>query len=112
MCFALSEKKRVRERSRETFRERRRYIYIYRERERERPLIILNYEVILGNCNGALYIYIIYFHIFLPKCWGSISIPRRCHMLYTLYAQRRTKTFEHMSQESNGNKMHDKNIKS
>jgi hypothetical protein len=108
MCFALSEKKRDRERRLE--REGDIYIYIYRGRER--PLIILNYEVILGNCNGALYIYIIYFHIFLPKCWGSISIPRRCHMLYTLYAQRRTKTFEHMSQESNGNKMHDKNIKS
>jgi hypothetical protein len=110
MCFALSEKKKVRERERRL--EREGDIYIERERERERPLIILNYEVILGNCNGALYIYIIYFHIFLPKCWGSISIPRRCHMLYTLYAQRRTKTFEHMSQESNGNKMHDKNIKS
>lgn len=54
--------------------------------------------MILGNCNGALYIYIwnIFSFIFLPKVLGSLFIlmHHHCHMLYTL----RTKGKERISE--------------
>jgi len=55
-CMLLHSR-RKRERERETF----------RERWRERTLTISKYKAILGNCNGALYINIKYFHIFTKE---------------------------------------------
>jgi hypothetical protein len=88
----LLHSRRKRERERETF----------RERWRERTLTISKYKAILGNCNGALYINIKYFHIFTKEL-GSIFIPRHCHMLYTLRTKEK-KHFENISQESIRNK--------
>jgi len=40
-------------------------------------------KVILGNCNGALYI-LWNILVFFTKRFGALFVPRLCHMLYAL----------------------------
>lgn len=61
-------------------------------RERGGELLgMLKYEVILGNCNGALYVYEIYLDVFHQRSWvpNPIYNPKHIGILYTLGTKER-----------------------
>jgi hypothetical protein len=60
-------------------------------REKGWALGMLKYEVILGNCNGALYVYEIYLDVFHQRNWILNPIFNYKHIciLYTLGTKER-----------------------